>query len=58
MIVLAMVLVVFAFAATVTATVSAPKIDMLSHTLSFRNVDPLGDPIDGGPPGLRNAPRG
>jgi len=52
---LAIVLAVFAFSMvsiTITAaTVSVPRIDRLDQTSSAKHVQPLGDPIDGGPPG-------
>ena len=54
---LVIVLTVFAFSIisiTITAaTVSVPRIDRLDQNSSATNVQPLGDPIDGGPPGVR-----
>lgn len=55
MIVLAFVLVVFMFAATIVVpTISMPrsvsKINRLDQTLSIEDAVPYGDPIDGGPP--------
>jgi hypothetical protein len=54
---LAIVLAVFAFSMvsiTITAaTVSVPRMDKVDQTSSAK-VQPLGDPIDGGPPGMGN----
>jgi len=58
--ILAAVLVVFAFAGTIAAvTINVPKTDTLDQTLNVEIVQPLGDPIDGGPPGRGcSIPRG
>jgi hypothetical protein len=54
---LAIVLAVFAFSVvsvTITAvTISVPKVDRLSLASKTKVLQPLGDPIDGGPPGPR-----
>ena len=53
---LAIVLAVFAFSMVsitiVAATINVPRKDRLSQTSSIKGVQPLGDPIDGGPPGV------
>jgi hypothetical protein len=52
---LAIVLAVIAFSVVAitipAATFSVPRMDNASQTLSRRMIQPLGDPIDGGPPG-------
>lgn len=52
---LMIVLAVFAFSmvsiTVVAATTSVPRMDRLDQTSRTKDVQPLGDPIDGGPPG-------
>jgi hypothetical protein len=59
---LVIVLAVFAFSITTTttraATISVPRIDRLNQTSSVKYVQPLGDPIDGGPPGAWRITKG
>ena len=54
-VVLALVLVVFTFAASIaTATIGTPKISILDQALSVKYIVPLGDGFGGGPPRPRN----
>jgi hypothetical protein len=52
---LAIVLAVFAFSVVAmtipAATISLPRMDNANQTLGKKMIQPLGDPIDGGPPG-------
>lgn len=52
---LTIILATFAFSivsiAVSMATVSVPRTDRLNQNSSATNIQPLGDPIDGGPPG-------